>query len=244
MKQAIAILLTLLMLAALAACAAKESAETAELPDAAPSAPAPEQPKEPEQPETPATEPPAAGVDPVLPADGLPAPEISEPEASNVLVAYFSATGTTAGIAAQLADCLGADLYEIVPEEAYTPDDLNYSSETSRAAREMNDPDARPAISGMLDNMADYETVFLGYPIWWGDAPRIVSTFVESYDFSGKTVIPFCTSGSSGIGSSASNLELLASDATWRSGERLNDASREALAAWIRELGLTPAAQE
>lgn len=158
---------------------------------------------------------------------------------STVLVAYFSATGTTEGVATELADILGADLYEIVPEEPYTDADLNYNDDSSRSTIEMDDPDVRPAISGSVENMDQYETVFVGYPIWWGDAPRIMSTFMESYDFAGKTIVPFCTSGGSGIGSSASNLEALTEGATWLSGTRLNSgASREDITEWVNGLGL------
>lgn len=156
-----------------------------------------------------------------------------------VLVAYFSATNTTKGIAEYAADVLGADLYEIVPQEPYTDDDLNYSDNNSRTTIEMNDPSARPAISGSVENMEQYDIVFIGYPIWWGDAPRIISTFMESYDFSGKTIVPFCTSGSSGIGSSAANLEKLTDGAQWLAGQRLDgSSSRNEVAEWINSLGL------
>lgn len=117
-----------------------------------------------------------------------------------ILVVYFSATHTTQGVAKKIADVLNADLYEIKPQDPYTDEDLDYNNDKSRSTIEMNDPDARPAIAGSVKNMEQYKTVFLGYPIWWGEAPRILSTFVESYDFSGKTMIPFCTSGGSGIG--------------------------------------------
>lgn len=158
---------------------------------------------------------------------------------TKVLVAYFSATGTTKGVAERIADGLNADFYEIVPEEPYTDADLNYNDNSSRSTVEMNDSDARPEISGSVENMDQYDIVFLGYPIWWGDAPRIMSTFVESYDFSGKTVVPFCTSGGSGIGSSASNLEKLTSGATWLDGKRLNGSdSQDTVMEWVNSLGL------
>ena len=163
---------------------------------------------------------------------------------SNILVAYFSATGTTKGVAQEMASALEADLYEIVPEEPYTDEDLDYSDDNSRSTIEMNDASARPAISGSIDNMEQYEIVFLGYPIWWGDAPRIVSTFVESYDFSGKTIVPFCTSGGSGIGSSGSKLEKLTSGATWLSGERFSGNSSYAeIVDWLNGLGLNLTAE-
>lgn len=165
--------------------------------------------------------------------------ETPEADGTSVLVAYFSATGTTEGVAEHIASGLGADLYEIVPEEPYTDADLNYNDDNSRSTIEMNDPNARPAISGSVENMEQYEIVFIGYPIWWGEAPRIVSTFVESYDFSGKTIVPFCTSGGSGIGSSARNLEELTSGAEWVSGSRLNGSdSQETVMEWVSGLGL------
>ena len=166
---------------------------------------------------------------------------VSNVEATEVkvLVAYFSATGTTKGVAERIADGLNADLYEIVPQQPYTEADLNYRDNNSRSTVEMNDPDARPEISGSVENMAQYDIVFLGYPIWWYDAPRIMSTFVESYDFSGKTIVPFCTSGGSGIGSSASNLEKLTSGAIWLDGNRLSGSdSQDTVMEWVNSLGL------
>ena len=118
-----------------------------------------------------------------------PEPETPETKESKVLVAYFSATGTTEGVAEHIANGLNADIYEIIPEEPYTDADLNYNDSNSRSTIEMNDKASRPAISGSVENMEQYDTVFIGYPIWWGEAPRIVSTFVESYDFSGKTMV-------------------------------------------------------
>lgn len=156
-----------------------------------------------------------------------------------ILVVYFSATGTTKGVAEHIANGLNADIYEIVPEEAYTDADLDYNDNNSRTTIEMNDPDARPAISGSVENMEQYDIIFVGYPIWWGEAPRIVSTFMESYDFSGKTIVPFCTSGGSGIGSSASNLERLTSGATWLDGRRLNGSdSQDTVMEWVDSLDL------
>lgn len=117
--------------------------------------------------------------------------------------------------------------------------DLNYGDSSSRTTIEMNDPDARPAISGKVADMAQYDIVFVGYPIWWGEAPRIISTFLESYDFSGKTIVPFCTSGSSGIGSSATNLRTLTKGADWLAGRRFSgSASRSTVIEWVNGLGL------
>lgn len=165
--------------------------------------------------------------------------DAADVQESKVLVAYFSATNTTKGVAEHIANGLNADIYEIVPEDPYTDADLNYNDNNSRTTIEMNDPDARPAISGSVEDMDQYTIVFIGYPIWWGDAPRIISTFVESYDFSGKTIVPFCTSGSSGIGSSVTNLEQLTSGATWLSGRRLNGSdSQDTVMEWVNSLGL------
>ena len=174
------------------------------------------------------------------PAEPDAAPETPEEgDAPSTLVAYFSATGNTEGVAELLQTALDADLYEIVPEVAYTSEDLNYSSDDCRANREQNDPDARPAIDGSVENMDSYDVIFLGYPIWWGEAPKIISTFLESYDFTGKTIVPFCTSGSSGIGSSAEHLAGLAGSSTWLEGARFAPgASQEEVAAWVDGLEL------
>lgn len=158
---------------------------------------------------------------------------------TKILVAYFSATNTTEEIANYAAESMRADLYEIIPQEPYTDADLNYNDDNSRSSIEMNDPSSRPAISGSVENMDQYDIVFIGYPIWWGEAPRIMNTFMESYDFSGKTIVPFCTSGGSGIGSSAENLEQLTKDTNWLQGQRFNGStSREEIVEWIDSLGL------
>lgn len=164
---------------------------------------------------------------------------VNDEEGMKILVAYFSATNTTEGIAEMIADSLSADLYEIVPEQPYTDADLDYHDDNSRSAIEMNDTSARPVISGSVEDMEQYNIVFVGYPIWWGDAPRILSTFMEGYDFSGKTIVPFCTSGSSGVGSSATNLSDLTEGATWLGGTRFEGgSSRETIVDWVNTLGL------
>lgn len=164
-----------------------------------------------------------------------------EPEDSgkNVLIAYFSATNNTENIANHLNEILDADLYEIVPETPYTSDDLNYNDSNSRSSQEMNDSDARPAISGSVDNMEQYDVIFLGYPIWWGEAPRIINTFLESYDLSGKTIAPFCTSASSPMGSSATRLQELTDGTTWLEGQRFSgNASVADVQSWVDTLNL------
>lgn len=164
----------------------------------------------------------------------------TDSDVGNILVAYFSATGTTKGVAETLAEGLGADIYEITPADPYTDEDLDYNDNQSRSTLEMNDTSARPEISGSVENMDSYDIVFVGYPIWWYDAPRIMSTFVESYDFSGKTVIPFCTSGGSSIGESGSNLEALANGGTWLDGTRLQGgASWDDIKEWVDGLGIS-----
>ncbi|MDE6731748.1 MAG: NAD(P)H-dependent oxidoreductase [Oscillospiraceae bacterium] len=169
----------------------------------------------------------------------------SEDISKKVLVAYFSATGTTKALAEYAAEAMKADIYEIAPAQPYTSADLNYSDKNSRSTKEMNDPSSRPEINGSVSNMSDYDIIFLGYPIWWGEAPRIINTFMESYDFSGKTIVPFCTSSSSGLGSSAKNLHsLCAGSVNWLDGARLSGStSRGDMAAWINGLGLDVTAE-
>lgn len=155
------------------------------------------------------------------------------------LVVYFSATGTTQGVAETIAAALDAALYQIVPEVPYTDNDLNYSDSDSRTSREQNDDDARPAILGSVENWEQYDTVLIGYPIWWGDAPRIISTFVCSYDFSGKTVAVFCTSGSSDIATSIQTLAQQISGATLQKGMRFQaGASQQDALDFASSIGL------
>jgi len=159
-------------------------------------------------------------------------------EKTDILVAYFSATNTTEKLAEYAAEVLGADLYEITPAAPYSNADLAYYT-NGRADKEQADSSCRPEISGSVSNMSDYKTVFIGYPIWHGQAPRIISTFLESYDFSGKTIVPFCTSHSSGIGSSNTNLHDLASGANWLSGKRFSgSSSKNDISEWIKTLNI------
>ena len=162
----------------------------------------------------------------------------SEKEESTTLVAYFSNTGNTENIAKYISENLGADMYEIEAAQPYTSADLDYNNSSSRANREQNDDSARPEIANGIDNMEQYDVIYLGYPIWWGQAPKIIYTFLESYDFSGKTIIPFCTSGSSGIGSSAANLHgIVDSSVDWKEGRRFSgSASPDSVASWINEI--------
>ncbi len=153
------------------------------------------------------------------------------PAGNTALVVYFSATGTTKGVAEQIASVTGADTYEILAAQTYTADDLNWHDQNSRTTLEQNDKSVRPAIGSETISLDGYSTIYIGYPIWWGEEPRIMDTFVESYDFSGKTVIPFCTSGGSGIGASGANLAANAGSGNWLEGARLSSSSD--IAGWI-----------
>ena len=159
---------------------------------------------------------------------------------NKVLVAYFSASGETARLAKTIAGVTGGTLFEIEPETKYTAADLNWQDKTSRSTIEMNDPKSRPAIASRAADMAQYDTVFVGFPIWWYQAPRIIETFLESYDFAGKTVVPFATSGGSGMGKTESILKpCCAADTKWAAGKRLG--SRESAASvqkWVDSLNL------
>ena len=221
MKKFLSLLLALTMAFSLAACGAGTASNPQEgQPGSAPSVSQPPTSAEPEE-----------------PPDS--AQEAGEEDTPSTLVAYFSATGNTEGIAQHLQAILGAEVYEIVPAEPYSDDDLNYNVSDCRANQEQNDPSARPAIDGTVENMDGYDVIFLGYPIWWGEAPKIISTFLESYDFSGKTIVPFCTSASSGMGGSAENLAALAADTAWLEGARFAPGtSQEEVAAWVDGLGL------
>lgn len=150
-----------------------------------------------------------------------------------VLVAYFSASGVTARTAKEMADAAGADLYEILPEEPYTSADLDWMDKKSRSTLEMNDPDCRPAVAEPVRNMEQYDTVLVGFPIWWYVEPRIVDTFLESYGFAGKTMIPFATSGGSGIAKAEKSLQTHCPDAAWKKGQLLNGSGA---AEWVKSV--------
>ena len=158
---------------------------------------------------------------------------------SKKLVAYFSASGTTAAVARILAEAAEADLYEIKPQAPYTRADLNWQDKKSRSSVEMNDKSFRPPLADRDAHIEDYDTIFLGFPIWWYTAPTIINTFLESYDFSGKTIILFATSGGSGFGKTAADLKVSAKGAVIRDGKLLNGRqTRESLAAWVNSLSV------
>ncbi|MBQ2684339.1 MAG: NAD(P)H-dependent oxidoreductase [Thermoguttaceae bacterium] len=152
---------------------------------------------------------------------------------SKALVTYFSASGVTAKLAKRLAEAVGADLFEIKPETPYTNADLNWQNSQSRSSVEMNDRASRPAIAEKIADMARYDVVFVGFPVWWYREPSIIDTFMEAYDFTGKTVIPFAASGMSGIGDSGKNMQALAPGAKVDAGKRFDaNASEKELADW------------
>lgn len=154
-------------------------------------------------------------------------------EMKKTLVAYFSASGTTKAVALQLAEVAGADLHEIKPEQPYTDADLDWNDKQSRSTIEMNDKNSRPAITAKLQNMNDYEVVYVGFPIWWYTCPTIINTFMEAYDFSGKTVIPFATSGGSSIKKACADLKASYPNMDWKEGKLLNHASKDELQEWV-----------
>ena len=157
---------------------------------------------------------------------------------SKNLVAYFSCTGTTKSLAENLAKAVDGDLFEIKPKKEYTSSDLNWMDKSSRSSLEMNDKNSRPEILNKVNNIDEYDTVFLGFPIWWYVAPKIINTFLESYDFSGKTIITFCTSGGSSMGKTLQELKLSCSnDTKWIDGKRFSrNTSVEELRNWIDNL--------
>lgn len=217
MKRRLLILGLILMLAVLSACAGEQTA-------------GPEQQGQPApvQPETvpePKPEPPSA-AEPVPEASG-----------GKTLVVLFSATGNTRPIAQSAAQLLEADFYEIIPQQPYTEADLAYYTDC-RADQEQQDDAARPAISGSVEHMEDYDTILIGYPIWHGQPPKIIYTFLESYDFSGKTILPFCTSGSSPYSDSGIR-SLVGDNTTWLQGRRFAaGADRQQVEEWLTEAGL------
>lgn len=159
---------------------------------------------------------------------------------SKVLVTYFSATGVTAKVAAELAKAEGADLFEIKPETPYSAADLDYMDKKSRSNLEMADETCRPAINGTVDDMARYDTVFIGFPIWWGREPSIIDTFLDSYTFDGKKIIPFCTSGASGVDKASAHIKGIVGDAAEvDAGKRLGaEGTAEEVKTWTELLGL------
>ena len=227
MKKILMILLAALMLLALAACGNRAPKEASAAPEPAVQAADAEDTAIAETAAAPAE---SAAEDTVNAEKAAAAP-------SDVLVVFFSATGTTRSVAEKIAAITGGDLYEIVPAEPYSDADLNWNDRNSRSTKEQNDKSARPGIAGGELSLEGYTTVYLGFPIWWGEEPRILDTFVEKTSFDGIRAIPFCTSASSGIGHSGPNMEALAGNGTWLDGKRFDGSVSEAdLQSWIEGL--------
>ena len=157
---------------------------------------------------------------------------------SKKLVAYFSASGVTEKMAKTLAEVTGADLFEIQPAVPYTTADLDWMNKKSRSSVEMSNPDSRPEIGNKIPDMGQYDTVFVGFPLWWYVAPTIINTFLESYDFTGKKIATFATSGGSGMGKTDSILKKCAPNADWKEGKRFGSADKNALKAWAESQGM------
>ena len=152
-------------------------------------------------------------------------------------MAVFSASGVTKKVGKEIARIAGADFYEIEPREAYTAADLDWMNKKSRSSVEMNDPSSRPEIADSVADMGSYDTVIVGFPIWWGVAPRIIETFLESYDFSGKKIVPFCTSGGSGVGRSDTALHKnVTGDVKWAKGKQINQPNEAKIRSWLDEV--------
>ena len=164
---------------------------------------------------------------------------LTDEEYGKVLVAYFSATGVTAQAAQTVADATGGEVYAITPAKPYTDADLDWNDKQSRSSVEMNDPKARPALGGKRLDVSEYDVVFIGYPIWWDQAPRLINTFIESHNLKGKTVIPFATSGGSTISGSAATLRRSYPALEWKEGRLLNRADEKTVRTWIERLGIT-----
>ncbi len=156
--------------------------------------------------------------------------------ADKILIAVFSASGVTKRVGEEIARVSGGDFFEIVPVEKYTKSDLNWTNRKSRSSVEMNDPSCRPEIAVEVKDMDQYDTVIVGFPIWWGVAPRIIETFLESYDFSGKTIIPFCTSGGSGVGRSDTELHKnVKGNVRWGKGVQINRPNEKDIKKWLEK---------
>lgn len=236
MKKIVALLIMSILLLSLAACGGTENGGSIVSASQAEQTPAPTEAQE---------QPPESQQSSELAQDvsSAPVPETSEAEpeetGTKALVVYFSATGNTETVAKALAEAQGAEIYEIVPEQPYTDEDLNYSDRSSRSTIEQNDDTARPAISGSIENMESYDVVYVGFPIWWGDMPRILYTFFDGYDLSGKTIAPFCTSGGSGISQAVQSIAGLEPEATITDGLRTSASGAESdIAEWLTQIGL------
>lgn len=230
MKRTLSLLLSLVMALSLAACSGNENSSSSQVSSAAPESSAAESSASESSSEAPSSSEVSSQAQAEDTGSG-----------SSVLVVYYSATGNTAQVAQYIADSTGGDLFEIQPVEPYTDDDLNWTDDNSRVSQEHADESLRDVelVADTVDNWDQYDTAFIGYPIWWGITAWPVDGFVEANDFSGKTVIPFCTSSSSGLGQSGQLLADMAGTGDWQEGQRFRSgASQEDVQSWIEELGL------
>lgn len=238
MKRTLSLLLSLVMALSLAACSGSGDGSSSQVSSAAPESSAAESSASESSSEA------SSEISSEAPSSSEVSSQVQAGETasgSNVLVVYYSATGNTAQMAQYIADSTGGDLFEIQPVEPYTDDDLNWTDDNSRVSQEHADESLRDVelVADTVDNWDQYDTVFIGYPIWWGIAAWPVDGFVEANDFSGKTVIPFCTSSSSGLGESGQLLADMAGTGDWQEGQRFRSgASQEDVQSWIEELGL------
>ena len=240
MKRAFSLLISLLMAFSLTACGGNGNSSSSQASSSAPESSAVES--------TSSASEPSSSPESEAPSEALSSSEVSSEASaedtnsgSSVLVVYYSATGNTAQAAQYIADTTGGDLFELEPVEPYTDDDLNWTDDNSRVSQEHADESLRDVelVADTVDNWDQYDTVFIGYPIWWGIAAWPVDGFVEANDFTGKTVIPFCTSSSSGLGESGELLAELAGTGEWQEGQRFSSGvSQEDVESWIAELGL------
>ena len=237
MKKTISVLLSVLLLFALTACGSTGAAEDKTSVDTESAQPAAEEKSENLSDQTEQTESGVTDVSEPAQETASAAETDTAVPSSDVLVVYFSATGTTKGVAEKIAAITGGDLYEIKAAQEYTEADLDWNDSSSRTTKEQNDSSIRPEIGSESVSLDGYSTIYIGYPIWWGEEPRIMDTFVESCSFDGITVIPFCTSSSSGIGRSGKNLAENAGSGNWLDGQRFGAGVSEAeISSWIDSL--------
>ena len=238
MKRTLSLLMSLVMVLSLTACSGNGNSSSSQASSSAPESSAVEssssQPSSSSESEVSSQAPSSSEVSSQAQAEDT-------GSGSSVLVVYYSATGNTAQVAQYIADSTGGDLFELEPVEPYTDDDLNWTDDNSRVSQEHADESLRDVelVADTVDNWDQYDTVFIGYPIWWGIAAWPVDGFVEANDFTGKTVIPFCTSSSSGLGESGQLLADMAGTGDWKEGQRFRSgASQEDVQSWVEELGL------
>ena len=236
MKKTISVLLSVLLLFALTACGSTGAAEDKTSVDTESAQPAAEEKSENLSDQTEQTESGVTDVSEPAQETASAAETDTAVPSSDVLVVYFSATGTTKGVAEKIAAITGGDLYEIKAAQEYTEADLDWNDSSSRTTKEQNDSSIRPEIGSESVSLDGYSTIYIGYPIWWGKEPKVIRTFLESYNLKGKTIIPFCTSGSSGISGSMKGIRESAAGARVKKGKDLTDMSYEQVKKWVSRM--------